>query len=114
MTTKCLFHVDGHAHSGCVTARQFGLVWLVSDGQTMYWVGQRAINAAPKFAAMDDEENYSMWCRATDSSVRGYLGDAGHQGIQERGSASFLRACRIAEAKIEAVGGIEYAALVAA
>ena len=70
------------------------------------------INLVPEFAAIADDENYSRWCRATPNSVRGYGGD-GKYGIREVGTPEFLAACREAEAKIEAVGGIEYAALVA-
>ena len=38
--TECLFHIPGHQHDSCVTAQQFGQVWLVRDMETMFWVDQ--------------------------------------------------------------------------
>ncbi len=108
--TVCLFHVPGHLHDSCVTAQKFGQIWLVDDTQTMFWVDQPAIEAVAKFASLvdDDDDNYSAWCRATQS-VSGFGGDG---GIRESGTAEFLAACREAEVLIEAAGGIQYAALV--
>ena len=109
--TTCLFHVPGHLHSSCVTAQQFGPVFLVRDIETMYWVDQAAIDQVAKFAAREDDENYDAWCRANGAAVSGFGGD-GSYGIRDVGPAEFLAACRETEAKIEAAGGIEYAALV--
>ena len=109
--TECLFHIPGHRHDSCISAQKFGQVWLVRDMETMFWVDQAAIDRVPEFAAIDDDDNYSAWCRATPASVSGFGGD-GSYGITDAGTPEFLAACRDAEAKIEAVGGIEYAALV--
>ena len=113
--TVCLFHGPGHLHDSCVIANKFGQVWLVRDMLTMFWVDQSAIDMATKFASVDgsvdDDDNYSAWCRATPESVSGFGGD-GSGGIRDSGTAEFLAACREAEAKIEAAGGIQYAALV--
>lgn len=108
----CLFHVPGHHHDSCVTAQRFGQVYLVRDIETMFWVDQAAIDRAPEFAAINDEDNYAAWCRATPQAVSGFGGD-GAYGIGDTGTPEFLAACREAEAKIEAVGGIKWSAIAA-
>ena len=107
MTTECLFHAAGYQHDSCVTAQRFGQVYLVRDMETMFWVDQSAIDRVAEFAALEGDENYSAWCRATPASVSGFGGD-GRYGVDNVGTPEFLAACRVAERAIEAAGGIEY------
>lgn len=91
-----------------VKAEQFGRVWLVNDGQFVYWTTTRAVQQAPKFAAKGDA-GYDLWCSSTRS-----LGYYDHSGIGDRSAKDgFTRESLRWTKKIEAAGGMDYRSLVA-
>lgn len=72
-------------------------IWLVKDIGGWFWASQRDINRAGYFAN-GDEDDYTKWCQASkDCSFYG-----GNDSY-DRGSSSFLAACRSAERNDAAV-----------